>query len=129
MSTTDSMVSSLSLQDKPAPSASSGGGLKLKDVTRRDLYIPLKTVTDAVHSFFFTPGLHFDGECISFVRQMPMFDSQTIGDADIVTINAGNGKVTQSVHINQKIRKLLAIGSRFAVLLLPYVDSKYKVEL
>jgi len=55
-----------------------------------------------------------------------MFDSQTIGDADIVTINAGNGKVTQSVHINQKIRKLLAIGSRFAVLLLPYVDSKYK---
>jgi len=126
ISTTDSMVSSLSLQDKPASSASSGGGLKLKDVTHRDLYIPLKTVTDAVHSFFFTPGLHFDGEHISFVRQMPMFDSQTIGDADIVTINAGNGKVTQSVHINQKIRKLLAIGSRFAVLLLPYVDSKYK---
>ncbi len=36
------------------------------------------------------------------------------------------GKVVQSVHVNQKIRKLLAIGKRFAVILLPFVDSKYK---
>ena len=36
------------------------------------------------------------------------------------------GKVVQSVHVNQKIRKLLAIGARFAVILLPFVDSKYK---
>ena len=28
--------------------------------------------------------------------------------------------------MNQKIRKLLASGERFAVLLLPYLDSKYK---
>ncbi len=32
----------------------------------------------------------------------------------------------QNVHVNQKIRKLLAIGKRFAVVLLPYVDNKYK---
>ena len=91
-----------------------------------DLYIPLKCVTDAIQSFFFTPGLHFDGRRISFIRQMPMFDTQTIGDADIVILDANTGKVVQSVHVNQKIRKLLAIGSRFAVLLLPCVDNKYK---
>ena len=55
-----------------------------------------------------------------------MFDTQTIGDADIVILDANTGKVVQNVHVNQKIRKLLAIGSRFAVLLLPVVDNKYK---
>ena len=57
---------------------------------------------------------------------MPMFDTQNIGDADIVILDANSGKVVQNVHVNQKIRKLLAIGSRFAVVLLPYVDNKYK---
>jgi len=91
-----------------------------------DLYIPLKSVTEAIQSFFFTPGLHFDGRRISFIRQMPMFDTQTIGDADIVILDANTGRSISTIHINQKIRKLLAIGSRFAVLLLPYVDNKYK---
>ena len=35
-------------------------------------------------------------------------------------------QMVQNVHVNQKIRKLLAIGKRFAVVLLPYVDNKYK---
>ena len=39
---------------------------------------------------------------------------------------AGSSKLVGSVHINQKIRKLLAIGRRFAVILLPFADSKYK---
>jgi len=99
---------------------------KLEDLVQADLYIPLKSVTEAIQSFFFTPGLHFDGARISFIRQMPMFDTQTIGDADIVILSAETGKVERSVHVNQKIRKLLAIGERFAVLLLPYLDSKYK---
>jgi len=96
------------------------------ELTQPDLYIPLKSVTEAIQSFFFTPGLHFDGSRISFIRQMPMFDTQTIGDADIVILDANTGKVVHNVHVNQKIRKLLAIGSRYAVLLLPYVDNKYK---
>jgi hypothetical protein len=28
--------------------------------------------------------------------------------------------------LHQKIRKLLAIGSRYALLILPFVDNKYK---
>ena len=98
----------------------------LDDLVQADLYIPLKSVTEAIQSFFFTPGLHFDGARIAFIRQMPMFDTQTIGDADIVILSAETGKVERSVHVNQKIRKFLAIGDRFAVLLLPYLDSKYK---
>eukprot|EP00088_Acartia_fossae_P019073 TRINITY_DN21077_c0_g1_i4.p1 TRINITY_DN21077_c0_g1~~TRINITY_DN21077_c0_g1_i4.p1 ORF type:complete len:505 (-),score=64.69 TRINITY_DN21077_c0_g1_i4:66-1580(-) len=101
-------------------------GASLKGLTLSDIHIPLKSVTDAVQSFFFTPGLHFDGKNISFIRQMPMFDSHTIGDADIVTIDAESAQLVQSVHINQKIRKLLAIGKRFAIILLPYVDTKFK---
>lgn len=98
----------------------------LEEMVQPDLYIPLKSVTEAIQSFFFTPGLHFDGSRISFIRQMPMFDTQTIGDADIVILSANTGKVVHNVHVNQKIRKLLAIGERYAVLLLPYLDSKYK---
>ena len=94
-------------------------------LTQPDLYIPLKGVTEAIQSFFFTPGLHFDGSRISFIRQRPMFDTQTIGDADIVILDANTEKVVHNVHVNQKIRKLLAIGSRYAVLL-PFVDNKYK---
>jgi len=99
---------------------------QLELVTQPDLYIPLKSVTEAIQSFFFTPGLHFDGSHISFIRQMPMFDTQVIGDADIVILSADTGKVVHNVHVNQKIRKLLAIGKRYAVLLLPYVDNKYQ---
>jgi len=98
----------------------------LEELVQPSLYIPLKSVTEAIQSFFFTPGLHFDGRNISFIRQMPMFDTQVIGDADIVILSADTGKVVHSVHVNQKIRKLLAIGDRYAVLLLPYVDHKYK---
>lgn len=98
----------------------------LDSMAQADLYIPLKSVTEAIQSFFFTPGLHFNGSHISFIRQMPMFDTQTIGDADIVILSANTGKVVHNVHVNQKIRKLLAIGERYAVLLLPYLDSKYK---
>jgi len=100
--------------------------LETNHLSHPDLYIPLKSVTEAIQSFFFTPGLHFDGSKISFIRQMPMFDTQTIGDADIVILDANTGKVVHNVHVNQKIRKLLAIGTRYAVLLLPFVDNKYK---
>lgn len=48
------------------------------------------------------------------------------GDADIISVCAETGVIKRSIHINQKIRKLLSVGNRFALILLPYVDSKYK---
>lgn len=48
------------------------------------------------------------------------------GNADIVTIDCTTGSVVRSMHVNQKIRKLLGVGDRFALLLLPYFDTRYK---
>ena len=48
------------------------------------------------------------------------------GDADIVTVDLTNGRVLRTIHVNQKIRKLLAVGERFALALLPYFNAKYK---
>ena len=48
------------------------------------------------------------------------------GDADIVIANANDGKTRKTIHVNKKVRKLLGIGQRFALLLLPYVDNRYK---
>jgi len=75
---------------------------------------------------FFTPGLHLYGDNLGFVKQMPMFETHTIGDADIVVANANDGQTRKTIHVNKKVRKLLGIGKRFALLLLPYVDNRYK---
>ena len=74
---------------------------------------------------FFTPGMQVFGQRIAYVRQLPMFDTHTVGDADLIILDINNGKMLNSVHINQKIRKLLAVGDRFAIVLLPYVNSRY----
>ena len=49
-----------------------------------------------------------------------------LGDADIVIASASDGKTRRTIHVNKKVRKLLGIGRRFALLLLPYVDNRYK---
>eukprot|EP00095_Tigriopus_kingsejongensis_P009076 maker-scaffold742_size103727-snap-gene-0.17 protein:Tk09076 transcript:maker-scaffold742_size103727-snap-gene-0.17-mRNA-1 annotation:"f-box wd repeat-containing protein 2" len=94
------------------------------------LIIPLKQNEgyEELRDEFFTPGLHFDPQnaVLSFVRQMLIFETQTIGDADIISVCAETGAIKRSIHINQKIRKLLSVGRRFALVLLPYVDNKYK---
>ena len=62
---------------------------------------------------FFTPGLHLVGDKIAFIKQMPMFETPTIGDADVVLADAGTGQILNTVHVNQKVRKLLAVGKRW----------------
>ena len=34
------------------------------------------------------------------------------GDADVVLADAGTGQILNTVHVNQKVRKLLAVGKR-----------------
>ena len=50
----------------------------------------------------------------------------TAGDAEILVANANTGCIERVYHMSHKIRKLLAIGSRFALILLPYVDPSFK---
>lgn len=112
--------------------------------------ISMKSESDysELRDVFFTPGIAYSRGRVTFIKQMPLFETQTIGnihlqicaqknnleiwrnfflgDADIVSVDAKTGKTLSSVHINQKIRKLLAAGERYALLLLPYVDNNYK---
>lgn len=57
-----------------------------EDVLTADcrLEIPLKSNEgyDELRDVFFTPGLHFQDGKVTFVRQMPLFDTQTIGKAE-----------------------------------------------
>ena len=41
---------------------------------------------------FFTPGMQLFGEKIAFVRQVAMFDTHTVGDADLIIADANTGK-------------------------------------
>ena len=90
-----------------------------------DFVIPLNPADCFVwKKVFFTPGMQLFGQKLAFVRQVAMFDTHTVGDADLVIADANTGQIQKSIHINQKIRKLLAVGERFALILLPYVDSR-----
>ena len=40
---------------------------------------------------FFTPGMQLYGQKIAFVRQVAMFDTHTVGDADLVIADANTG--------------------------------------
>ena len=73
---------------------------------------------------FFTPGMQVFGQKVAYIRQVAMFDTHTVGDADLIIVDANDGKMLNSFHINQKIRKLLAVGEKFAMVLLPYVNER-----
>ena len=116
MSKFDIQLWSWEAVESPNPGAES-----LSLLVKPSLCIPLYSDTEDIPSpFFLTPSLHFDGQNISFIRQRSMFGNQ--GSADIVILSADTGEVVHNVHVNHKIKKLLALGKRYAVLLLPDVD-------
>ena len=41
---------------------------------------------------FFTPGMQLFGEKIAFVRQVAMFDTHTVGDADLIIADTNTGE-------------------------------------
>ena len=84
----------------------------LKQLTIPNYVIPLRANPIGLRDVFFTPGLHLVGDKIAFIKQMPMFETPTIGDADVVLADAGTGQILNTVHVNQKVRKLLAVGKR-----------------
>ena len=50
----------------------------------------------------------------------------TLGDADIVLADAGTGQILNTVHVNQKVRKLLAVGRR--QVLEVYIWAQYNCQ-
>jgi hypothetical protein len=50
----------------------------------------------------------------------------TPGHAEIVLANANTGVVENVFVVERKVRKLLAVGSRFALILLPYVSPDFR---
>ena len=52
----------------------------LKKVTSPTYVIPLRTNPSwGLRDVFFTPGLHLFDDKIAFIKQMPMFETPTIG--------------------------------------------------
>ena len=101
----------------------------IEDLSERswDYQIPLNPTDCFIwKKVFFTPGMQLYGQKIAFVRQVAMFDTHTVGDADLIIADANTGQVVKSIHINQKIRKLLAVGEKYALILLPFVNSRYQ---
>ena len=79
------------------------------------------------NSLNFKNPLHYTLGLVSQLSKWPLhlnFFLSIVGDADLVIADANTGQIINSIHINQKIRKLLAVGDRFALILLPYVDSR-----
>ncbi|CAB4062731.1 dnk [Lepeophtheirus salmonis] len=79
----------------------------------RDLIITM--TRDAIQIFdtdYSSVGVSFNligGNQIAFIRQLPMFDTHTIGDVDILIIDAENGNLVNSVHINKKYNNLAIV--------------------
>ena len=48
------------------------------------------------------------------------------GDAEILVADANTGQIEKVYHVNHKIRKLVSIGRRFCIILLPYVEATFK---
>ena len=55
-----------------------------------------------------------------------MFFFNSYISISLVIADANTGQIKKSIHINQKIRKLLAVGQKFALILLPYFNGSYQ---
>ncbi|KAJ9600810.1 hypothetical protein L9F63_001022 [Diploptera punctata] len=68
---------------------------------------------------FYTPGCHVHNGNIAYIKQSMVKDHED-GNAEIVLDNIATGSRVCEVHLKRKVRKLLAIGERFALVLLPH---------
>ena len=69
---------------------SSGGYIRLVNLSEPVYSIPLCTGKSfGFRDIFFTPGLHLYGDNLGFIKQMPMFETHTIGKPKDSFINRG----------------------------------------
>lgn len=75
-----------------------------------------------MHIPFFTPGCHVHGSLVTFVRQSPPTNNK-ISTAGIVQYDLRKRELSTRIVVSFKVKKLLAIGSRYALLLAPYAQE------
>ncbi|KAF0305215.1 F-box/WD repeat-containing protein 2 [Amphibalanus amphitrite] len=75
-----------------------------------------------MHIPFFTPGCHLHGDLVTFVRQSPPTNNK-ISTASIVQYSLRHRSLSTRIVVSFKVKKLLAIGRRYAILLAPYAQE------
>ena len=59
-------------------------------------------------------------------KKLNCLDQYFAGDAEILVANGNTGQIENVYYVNHKIRKLLSIGRRFCLILLPFVEQNFK---
>jgi hypothetical protein len=94
----------------------------MDEVEKSIIEIPL----NPVHNFC-TPGCYVQNGKVSYVKQSMVKDDED-GNAEIVLENLATRTRVCEVYLKQKVRKLLAIGEKFALILLSHSHTnKYNL--
>jgi WD domain, G-beta repeat. len=106
------------------PSESKDGNIfgDTDEVEMTVIEIPL----NPVHNFY-TPGCYVQNGKVSYVKQSMVKDDED-GNAEIVLESLATRARVCEVYLKRKVRKLLAIGEKFALILLPHSHTnKYNL--
>jgi hypothetical protein len=106
------------------PSESKDGNIfgDMNEVETSVIEIPL----NPVHNFY-TPGCYVQNGKVSYVKQSMVKDDED-GNAEIVMESLATRTRVCEVYLKRKVRKLLAIGEKFALILLPHSHTnKYNL--
>ncbi|PSN40960.1 hypothetical protein C0J52_19221, partial [Blattella germanica] len=71
---------------------------------------------------FYTPGSYVHNGNVAYIKQSMVKDDED-GNAEIVLESLETGLPVAEVHLRRKVRKLLAVGDKFALILLPHSHS------
>lgn len=94
----------------------------MNEVEKSVIEIPL----NPVHNFY-TPGCYVQNGKVSYVKQSMVKDDED-GNAEIVRESLATRTRVCEVYLREKVRKLLAIGEKFALVLLPHSrTNKYNL--
>ena len=106
------------------PTNSEGESLygDMSEIENCIIEIPLNPVQN-----FYTPGCYLQNGNVAYIKQSMVKDDED-GNAEIVLQNLQTGSQVFEVHLKRKVRKLLAIGEKFALILLPHIHTdKYNL--
>ncbi|XP_067009346.1 F-box/WD repeat-containing protein 2 [Anabrus simplex] len=95
----------------------------INTIDESHLVFPLKSV---LH--FFTPGCHVNAGKVIYINQT-MVTEEEAGNAEIIFKSLATQNVVGRVKLFTKVRKLLAVGDKFALLLLPQGHAFFNLRI